>query len=573
MELTVTIAGEAGQGIQTVGTILCKTVKRHGWNVFATQDYMSRVRGGCNLYSIRISEEPREAARTKTDILVALDNKVLSIYREILSAKALIIANGYSTPDNCEKCEVLSAPFDELVKTASGSSLQKNAVACGIVTGILHIQKEDATAMLERYFTSKGDEITDENTAALLEGYDYAAKKYRSDRFQLPTRTNGNVDALLNAGQVTALAALHAGCSFYSAYPMTPATGIMNTLAHFAPRLGIHVEQAEDEIAAINMVIGASFAGARAMTATSGGGFALMGEGLSLAAMTETPVVIVDVQRPGPATGFPTRTEQSDLDMLLHAGHGEFARVIYTPGSLEEVFTCTVKAFDTAEKYQIPVIIMTDQYLADSLRNVSLPDVTHIPRKRYIKETPSRSATYARYSLDHGAVSSRAIPGMGDDIIYADSDEHSEEGHITEDATVRTAMVEKRFHKKMKLLFRDILEPTIALPEAAELILLCFGSTRGVVSEAAASVTSITAGFIHIPQVWPFPSERLSNAFSRHPEARIVNVENNASGQLARLLRRETGIQCHASIRQYNGRPFTVDELTARINERFAHEQ
>lgn len=570
MDVTVTIAGEAGQGIQTLGTVLCKAISRDGGNVFATQDYMSRVRGGCNFFSIRISDVPRQAQRARADILIILDDQFTPLHQGLLADHSLVISGRALNENGQFQWNELTVPFDDLAKSAAGASLYKNSVACGVIMGIMKVSRDTTTTVLKATFASKGDDTVNKNIDAMREGYRFAEEHHTADTFQSAFEKKKTAKTLLSGNQAAALAALHAGCTFYSAYPMSPATGILTTMAHYADRFGVFVEQAEDEIAAINMVIGASFAGARSMTATSGGGFALMGEGISLAAMTETPVVVVNAQRPAPATGLPTRTEQADLNLVLHAGHGEFARVLYTPGSVEELFVCVVMAFDNADTYQIPAFILTDQYLADTVRNVTLPDMTDLPRKRNILEREDATADYKRYCMEQGVVSPRAIPGRSTDaLVYADSDEHTEAGHITEDGEIRSAMVWKRFQEKMHLLERETMEPVCVLPERTELILLGFGSTKGVVAEAADALESIAVGCIHFPQVWPFPAGAFSECIEQHPDAKIVSVENNAGAQLAGLIRKETGIRCDTSILKYNGRPFTVDELVATVNERY----
>jgi 2-oxoglutarate ferredoxin oxidoreductase subunit alpha len=370
----------------------------------------------------------------------------------------------------------------------------------------------------------------------------------------------------MNGNQAIALGAIRAGCKFYSAYPMTPSTSIMNEVAHYAREFNIVVEQAEDEIAAVNMAIGASYAGVRAMTATSGGGFCLMVEGLSLSAMTETPVVIVDAQRPAPATGFPTRTEQSDLSFLLSAGHGEFARAILSPGSIEEAFCLTMHAFNLAEKYQIPVLVMTDQHLADSYCNIAMLDQNAIKVERFIlsKKMSQNVINYKRYELNDSGVSPRAIPSWINDVIYVDSDEHTEEGHITEDAGIRTKMVEKRLYKKMQGLMNEVVKPKAYNIDKAETVLIGFGSTYGTLKEVS-DTSSGKVGFIHFPQVWPFPKKDLISLLSG--KEKVLTVENNASGQLAKLIYSETGIKIEKSILKFDGRPFSVDYLIEEFDK------
>jgi len=327
------------------------------------------------------------------------------------------------------------------------------------------------------------------------------------------------------------------------------------------------VEQAEDEISAINMIIGASFAGVRSMTATSGGGFALMVEGLSLAGMTETPIVIALGQRPGPATGFPTRTEQADLLFAVHAGHGEFARIVFTPGTPEQAFLLVNKAFNLAEKYQVPTIILTDQYFNDSYWTVNDFDLENIEVERYLtnnKWLNQPAYTYQRYKLTENGISPRILPGLKNQLVYADSDEHTEEGHITESAEIRNKMVEKRL-KRLDAI-RNEFGPCYTFPDDnQDIMLVSYGSTFGVVKETVDILREkkIKIGMLHLSEIYPFPRESVMAklTFSQ----KVFTVEHNATGQLARLITAETRIKVTDKILKFDGRPFSAPELVSRV--------
>jgi len=547
-ELTIKIAGEAGQGMNTVGDALCKVLKKAGFYIFSNQDYMSRVRGGNNYFQIRISDKPLYALRGRSNLVVALDKPSVSIYKDEIEKDGVIL------------------PIFEIAKTTGGEERFVNSAACGVVSAMLGIDFGSIENVIRQIFANKDQKIIDSNINVLKAGYDYCKNNFKSTKFNLK-KGNAGGGYLINGNEAIGLGAISAGCKFYCAYPMTPSTGILNLVSHYAKKFNIVVEQAEDEIAAVNMIIGASFVGARSMTGTSGGGFALMVEGLSLAGMTETPIVIVDAQRPAPATGFPTRTEQADLNFLIHAGHGEFARVIYTPGTIEECFYLTIKAFNIAEKYQIPVLIMTDQHLADSNRNIDTLDSKKIKVERHIisKEESRNVSNYKRYKITESGISPRAIPSWIDDVFYVDSDEHTEDGHITEDAQTRNLMVDKRLYKKMDGLSKEVEKPVSYYIEKAEIILIGFGSTYGVLKEVCEALSDKKIGFIHLPQVWPFPGKDLELILKG--AKKIVTVENNAGAQLAGLLRRETGISADLSILKYDGRPFDLDYLIGRINK------
>ncbi|MDP3790163.1 MAG: 2-oxoacid:acceptor oxidoreductase family protein, partial [Candidatus Omnitrophota bacterium] len=347
-DITIKISGEAGQGIDTIGAALCQIFKKAGCHIFANQDYMSRIRGGNNFFQVRVSDLPLFTLRKKADILVALDKKSASLHRADMNEGGVMVLDKKKFNISESDDMFFDVPLYDTAMRTGGSDIFINTVSCGLILGMTGIEFGQLEQVVRKAFADKGEEIVKKNIEAAKAGYDFAAGNPRKDRFKLKAHEPRGNTLLMNGNDAIALGAVRAGCKFYTGYPMTPSTSIMNMVAHYAGKFNIVVEQAEDEIAAINMALGASFAGARSMTATSGGGFALMVEGLSLAGMTETPVVIVDAQRPAPATGFPTRTEQADMDFLIHAGHGEFARVVYAPGTIEEAFYLTIKAFNIA---------------------------------------------------------------------------------------------------------------------------------------------------------------------------------------------------------------------------------
>ncbi|HBA61209.1 MAG TPA: 2-oxoacid:acceptor oxidoreductase subunit alpha [Elusimicrobia bacterium] len=556
-ELNIRITGKAGHGIVSAGMMLARTYKDSGLHVFAIQDYMSRIRGGNNFFQVRAAVRPVYAPREKADIIFALDKEAVEANKAALAAGGLLVLDA----ENYEIKELekgwVSAPIFALAQEAGGPKCA-NSVALGIIAALTCENFEKAAKAVEREFSGKGVEAAAMNRKAALKGYEYAAKNMKNSEFRL-TGAPHSSNLLVAGNEALALGVISAGCKFYTAYPMSPSTGIMNTVADYAEKYGIIVEQAEDEIAAVNMAVGAAFAGVRAMTASSGGGFALMCEGVSLAAMTETPLVIAVVMRPGPATGFPTRTAQEDLDFVLHAGHGEFARAVYTPGSPEECFLAAKRAFNTAERFQVPALILSDQYLAESFTNIEFPEPSSEPpdRGNIFKNGDPEQGRYA-YSPD--GVSARAFPGRSGMLAVADSDEHGPEGHITELAEVRLKMTQKRLHLKLAGLAKEILPPTVVNP-GAKTMLCGFGSTLGVMREACAAAKD--TGFVHYPQVWPFPGSATLAALEG--ALRVLTVENNASGQLARLIRRETGRKTAGSVLKYDGRPFTPDEVLSAL--------
>jgi 2-oxoglutarate ferredoxin oxidoreductase subunit alpha len=375
---------------------------------------------------------------------------------------------------------------------------------------------------------------------------------------------------MLTGSQAMALGAICAGVKFYAGYPMSPSTPIMEFIASMAKDYGIVLEPAEDEIAAINMAIGASFAGARAMTATSGGGFCLMVEGLGLAGMTETPVVVVVAQRPGPSTGLPTRTEQADLRFVIHAAHGEFPRAVFAPGNVEQAFSLMGKAFNMADRYQTPVIVLGDQHLNDSYFTVDKIDLgrVDIDRGEIVAEGETGSGKdYRRYTWQESGVSPRILPGHPNAVLYADSDEHTEAGHITESADVRNKMVLKRM-RKLEGMKKEMCPPDLHPGGKSDIVLVGWGSTYGAMKEAAEVLNAegVSAQWLHFSEVFPFPSGEFLKNLGGH--AKVFAVEQNYTGQFADLFSFETGVRVFHKILRYDGRPFSGRDIVTQVKEK-----
>jgi len=571
MEYTIRIGGQAGQGLVTVGSCLAKYFSKIGFQVFSHQDYMSRIRGGHNFYQIRFADHPISSSRDRVDILVAFDRETIDRHRQSLTESGIVVYDS----DECKKeysdQEFLNIPAIAIIEEMGVHRVMANSLIMGAVLGLMGLDLEPFNEIIGDFIHKKTDEVIKTNTQMAQKGFDHVVENF-SDKcsFELP-ETQKTKQLLINGNLAIGLGALVSGCKFYAAYPMTPSTGIMNYLASKAEKHRIVIEQAEDEISAINMTLGASFGGVRAMTGTSGGGFALMTEGLSLAGITETPVVIAEVQRPGPATGLPTRTEQGDLNFVLYGGHGEFPRVVFTPGTPEQAFYLTNKAFHLAEKYQIPVIIQSDQYLADSEWTFNKFDTERLLWEdfRLRGDELEKTDDYQRYAFTDSGISPLAIPGSSKNLVVVDSDEHDEDGHIIEDAETRNKMVHKRYLLKYPHLQKEISPPALYGDQNPENILVCFGSCFGVVKEAMEKLAGDhSLAMLHFSEVYPFPSTDEFDYLELLSAARqTICIENNATGQFARLLRAETGFNCHAAINKYDGRPFTMDSLAGEINE------
>ncbi len=570
MDYTIKIGGEAGQGIQTIGDTLSKVFSRSGYHVFSHQDYESRVRGGHNFYQIRVSDRPVLSSRRTVDILVAMDKESITYHEKELSETGKIVYDASALQEKHDRPHFLDVPFVHLAEEKGGNKIMANTVAVGAVLGMLGMELDLLLEIIKSTFKKKGEEVIDANMATARAGHAFAGEKCEQCPFSASSK--GEPLMLIAGNDAIGFGAVVSGCRFYSAYPMTPSTGIMNYIAGKEKEYGILVEQAEDEIAAINMSLGASFAGARAMTGTSGGGFALMIEGLSLAAMTETPIVIALAMRPGPATGLPTRTEQGELLLALHAGHGEFPRVIFAPGTPEQAFHLTNKAFDLAEKYQIPAIILTDQYLADSQWTYNGFDYGILRQADYrLRGDAFKNLTeYKRHAFTDSGVTPLGIPGDAEHLVVTDSDEHDEEGHIIEDGETRNRMVDKRLFKKFPDIQREIEPPTLYGDEKADVIIVGWGSQYGILKEAVNAMSrDEKIAMLHFSEIYPLPSRDSFDYLDLLTNAKkTICVENNATGQFARLLRAETGFIFGAQIHKYDGRPFLLEELTGAIHER-----
>ncbi len=570
MDISIRIGGAAGQGIQSISSIIARTFVRHDFYVFLNQDFASRIRGGHNFDQVRISSGPVHAAADKVQILIALDKETTRQDIDCLADNGFLLFDGDAIGFTSDHPNHLSIPFTQIASDVAKSKIMINAVATGATIALMDFELQPVLDCLQEQFQQKGAETVKKNKKSATAGYDFVRRNLKATPpFRVPSAKRARQKMLLTGSQSIALGAMASGLKFYSAYPMSPATPIMEFISSQAAKYRIVVEQAEDEIAAINMVIGANFAGARAMTATSGGGFCLMVEALSLAGMSETPAVIVLAQRPGPATGLPTRTEQGDLNFAMHAGHGDFPRAILAPGNPEQAVYLMSKAFNLADKYQTPVIVLGDQHFNDTYFTVDKLDLRGIKIERghiLTDQDLSSPHEYKRYAPNESGISPRILPGHTRAVLYADSDEHTEEGHITESAAVRNQMVRKRM-QKLEGLRRELGPPEIYPAGEAELVLLGWGSTHGAVKEAVdlLNQNGLAAQMIHYSEIFPFNPQHAATAALR--KSKIIAVENNFTGQFADFFSKATGLTVDQRILKYDGRPFTSQEIVTRIKE------
>jgi 2-oxoglutarate ferredoxin oxidoreductase subunit alpha len=566
VDLNFVAGGEAGQGVQSVGLLLAKIFARGGYHVFADQDYESRVRGGHNFFRVRVSSDNVAAIAEAVDILIALDSDSIRLHKAEMASRGVIIFDGEKLKGvSSRKASMLSIPLEKVAEETTGDKLMLNTVALGAVLSAVGYDLAILNRVLTDHFGS--GEVGDRNIAAAQAGYDYAQSR-RKGTFGKIKALSGAERMLLTGNEAMSLGAIAAGCKFMAAYPMTPASSIMEYMAAKSKEFDLVMVHAEDEIAAINMAVGAAYAGVRAMTATSGSGLCLMVEGIGLAGITETPVVIIDGQRPGPAVGLPTRTEQGDLQFVLHAHHGDFPRAVLAPASIEDAFWLTIKAFNWAERYQLPVIILADQHLASSYTTVDPPDLSQVTIDRGVlfSDKEDDPEKYMRHKLTKSGVSPRAFPGLGRALVVTDCDEHDEEGHLTEDAGERTAQVQKRLRKTLPL-SGEISTPRWYGSLGAETTLIGWGSTYGAIHEAVDILRKegTSVNMLHLNELWPFPRKTVADAVSKARSTYVI--ESNATGQVAQLIRAETGYDASGRILKFDGRPFTPAYIAEAVRK------
>jgi len=568
-DISIVLCGEAGQGVQTVEFLLTRLLKLAGHHVFATKEYMSRIRGGANSTTIRVANRRVAAYVERMDILVPLSKGAVEHVAGRISSKTVILGerNVIGHPLALETCKFFDIDFTRIA-TEVGNKIYSNTVAMGALAGLLGIDVDHLKGYVQHYFAGKAENVIEDNARAAEAGCRAACgldlpKELRLDA---PTDTRVQGELVVNGAEAVGMGAIAGGCNYVCSYPMSPSTPVLTFLAQHGKNLGMIVEQVEDEIAAMNMAIGAWYAGARALVTTSGGGFALMVEGLSLSGMLETPVVIHVGQRPGPATGLPTRTEQGDLQFILNAGHGEFPRIILTPGTLEDGFYLTQKAFNLADKYQVPVFILTDQYYIDSYYNIPALDLGKVTVEKHIIET---AKDYRRYAAAEDGISPRGVPGYGEGLVVVDSDEHDEEGHITENPDLRVQMVDKRLAKG-DALGEEVIPPELIGPQDYKNLVICWGSTYHVVREALERMGRDDTAMLHYRQVYPLHESTVDYLDSAD---RTVIVEGNATGQFANLISLYAGIDIDEGILKYNGLPFSVEEVVSHLTDSLSKER
>jgi 2-oxoglutarate ferredoxin oxidoreductase subunit alpha len=573
--LTWKIGGKAGEGIMATGLIFSQSCSRGGLHVYDINEYPSLIKGGHNTLQVRVEDREIFSQVKGVNVLIALNKETIFMHRDELTAGGGIIYDSAEVLDRKEVREdirLYPVPFNNIIKEIGAEPIMKNNVALGASISLINYEFDVVAGVIKDTFKRKGDKIINDNTNAARAGYDHIKKNFPDDfNYKLEKIGTGG-RMLLTGNDAICMGAIKAGCKFYSAYPMTPASSILHFMAANERRFNIVVKHTEDEISAINMAIGAGFAGVRAMCGTSGGGFCLMSEGYGLAGMIEVPVVIIMAMRPGPSTGLPTWSEQGDFKFVLSASQGDFPRPVLVPGDNEECFYMTQEAFNIAEKYQTPVIVLTDKNLAESHKTTEKFDQQRITIDRGTYAAASELAAsdektfFKRYRYTENGVSPRTIPGMKRGIYTATSDEHDEEGIITEDIDNRIKMMKKRM-RKLDSLAKELKQPELVGPGDAAVTIIAAGSTKGPIKEAMMMLEKdgVKVNYLQILYLNPFPAEKVATVIDS--ARKTVVVENNFTGQLADIIREKTGKNVNRRILKYDGRPFYPEEIHREIME------
>jgi 2-oxoglutarate ferredoxin oxidoreductase subunit alpha len=579
-QLKLLAGGEAGDGVFAVSDMLALLFARAGLEVLTTQTYSSRIRGGHINASVRIAEQELHSQGDELDLLIALDLETVELHRKVVRDGGIILYdNSQGEIDLGEldqrQVTIFPIPARKIAREKLSAPIMKNIVMTGAALTAVNfdLEFEFLGYLIRERFLSKGEKIVAKNLEAANAGRDAVLQANKPHRYQMEKRQRAR-KMLLQGSDAVAFGALVAGCRFMASYPITPASDVMEYLVSKFPKYNGVMVQAEDELSAINMSIGAAFSGARALAASSGPGIALMIEALGLSAVTETPLVVVDVQRCGPSTGMPTRMEQADLNLLIYGAHGEIPRIVIAPSDIEECFYQTIRAFNLAEKYQCPVIIVTDQYLSQSQRTTWPFDLSKVTIDRgwllSDEELKNLDGPFKRYLITDRGISPRTIPSQEEGIYKTTGVEHVESGNATENPDARTRMMRKRFAKLDTFRKEDMQPPKIYGNPDSDITLVGWGSTKGVILEAMERLKQEDGQDLKLMQIldiWPFPDQAVTEILKTSRQ--VMVVENNFTGQLANLIRQQTGIEC-SKVVKYNGTPFAPKELQQRLKELLA---
>lgn len=564
----IKIAGQAGQGIKSSGLTLSRFAVKSGFNIYNYFEYPSLIRGGHNVMQINISKDEVLGPSIYCDLLIALNQESIHKHKNSMSQNSFVIFDSESkikTDVLPEFVKLLPVPLSRLAHEAGGQDLLINMVALGAAAFVMEGDLDLLKQLVSEEYADK-PEILKADLDAIDKGFNYAKETYKDlnhDIFKLNIQNNHpEPQMILNGADSVSLAAIAAGVQFAAIYPMSPISGIMANLAKYQKDFNFIFKQPEDEISAITMAIGASFAGARAMTATSGGGFCLMTEGLGLAGITETPLVLILGMRPGPATGLPTWSSQGDLQFVLHAHQDEFPRIVLAAGDLIEAFYQTMEAFYLADKYQTPVVVLVDKNINEHEQSVNKFDISAYKIDRGKIEN-NLNPDYKRYAITPDGISPRALPGTGN-FFVANSDEHNETGFSNEEIENRNAQMRKRMIKLQTCKAKNMPDPELYGPQNADLTIVSFGSNKGSILQAIRNYPNVN--YLHLTWMNPFPAEKVKQILDKANSTLII--ESNFSGQLADLIHHETNFEIKDKLLKYDGRPFFVEEIEDEIIKR-----
>ncbi|MEK7109979.1 MAG: 2-oxoacid:acceptor oxidoreductase subunit alpha [Patescibacteria group bacterium] len=575
IDFTWLIGGEAGFGIMTTGVVFSKIATRSGYNIFDYVEYPSLIRGGHNAYEVHVSDSPVSHLSPTIDILVCLNKETYEKHKSRLTSSSLVVFD-QDEFEIKEEVKKIIIPFKKILSDLKGQPIMKNTISLGASIGLLGGDIGELIKLISEQFAKKGEEVINFNKQFVQAGSDEIKKNYSDKILNYLIKKSGEEKLVMTGNDAFSLGSVIADCLVYSAYPMTPSSTVLTDLAAWQEKVGMVVRHAEDEISVINTAIGSSFAGVRSAVGTSGGGFALMVESISFAGITEIPIVVFVSQRPGPATGMPTWTEQGDLLFSVFSGHGEFPKIVLAPGDNEEMIELTAKAYNLADIYQMPVIVMSDMYLSESHKSVSKKFVDEfvknykVNRGKLIDQMTNNKSQisnnkYLRYKISEDGISPRLIPGTSGYFYQANSYEHVEDGHTTEEAQPRIDQVDKRARKWVTYLSHDFSMPKIyGEIDKSETVFVSWGSTKGIVLQAQKLLKTkgTDSAFIHFNHIYPLNKEKITELLNQNKK--YILVENNSWGQFGKLLTMETGIEVKNKILRYDGRPITAEEIIAR---------
>ncbi len=571
-DFLIKIGGEAGLGIMTTGLALGKYFARQGYEVFGYVEYPSLIRGGHNTYEVRVSTEKIHSSKWKVDFLICLNRETFEKHKGRLAKGAVVFYDPeeFEVKENFAKVEV---PVKNFLKEGGDSILFSNSIYLGAVIGYLGGDLEDVKKLLVDFFEKKGKEVVEKNFEYAKRGFKVGSSKFEilnskqilNPKSEILNKSGGKLVMTGNEG--FSLSAVAADCRFYAAYPMTPSSSVLSTLAAWQKDTGMIVRHAEDEIGVINEALGASFAGVRSAVGTSGGGFALMVETLSYAGVAEIPIVVLLAQRPGPATGMPTWTEQGDLLFAINAGHGEFMKIVLAPGDIEEMLELVPEAFNLADIYQTPVIVISDKFLSESFISVEktkvekILDSIEIDRGKLITADQVKDK-YLRYKVTEDGISPRLLPGEPGYFYQANSYEHLEDSHTTEEAAPRVEQVNKRNRK-----IETYLQNHFRLPKVygdlkkAKYVVVGWGSTKGPALDALEKLDNFA--YVHFTHIWPLDREKVKKLLEPAKD-KLVLLENNSFGQFGSIIE-GLGFSFVKKILKYDGRPFYAEEIVESL--------